>query len=83
MTDADGAMAFFLFLTKLLGSSWLFEALWHRQSGTSADTCQNNFRHVEFPLTSQLTFAVWVRGKKPSRVCCGLPVFGWTKFSPR
>jgi hypothetical protein len=67
VTDAVGAMAFFY---RSL-NSWVLQADLGTSralnSGTNADTCQNNFCHVEFPLISQLTFVVWVRGKTVTR----------------
>jgi hypothetical protein len=76
MTDADGAMAFFYRSLNCWVVSRLLK-LYARGSGTCADTCQNNFRHVEFPLTFQLTFLVQVRGKTVTRAadCCPFWVF--------
>ncbi|MCU1331191.1 MAG: hypothetical protein JWM08_183 [Candidatus Angelobacter sp.] len=68
MTDADSAMAYFYrslnswVVPETSGVVHSFRASCS-DARTKANTCQNNFCRVEFPLTFQLTFVVWVCGK--------------------
>jgi hypothetical protein len=52
MTDANSAMAFFYAPLNSWVTLFQLQLIPHQQR-TSPDTCENNFCHVEFPLTFQ------------------------------